>query len=88
MTTMGITRTQQRPVRFAIPRTGLRTQPATSRYRARSRPVTKQGGGAKKGLLMAVAPVIGGLVMKKMRDRQQAKNNTVVGGTDAATTSY
>lgn len=45
-----------------------------SRSWGRSEPAPKSGG-TKKGLLMAAGPVIGGLVMKKMRDRKQTKNS-------------
>ena len=77
---MGNVRTQQRPARTGSARPRVRTQPTLSRSWGRNQPAAKQRGGAKKGLLMAVVPMVGGLVMKKLRSRQQAKKNIDDGG--------
>jgi hypothetical protein len=72
---MGNTRTLRRPT---TSRTWRRSKPTHSRSWVRRQPAANPGSGAKKGLLMAAAPMIGGLVIKRMRSRHQAKKNLVV----------
>lgn len=75
---MARTQTSRRSMASAR-RGGYGRQPVRGGRWSRSQPAQRQGGGtAKKGMLMAVAPMVGGLVMKKMRSRQQAKKDVTV----------
>lgn len=74
---MARTQTGRRSVGTAR-RPGPGRRPATNARWGRSQPAARSGGNAKKGMLMAAAPMIGGLVMKKMRSRKQAKQNAPV----------
>jgi hypothetical protein len=58
-------------------------QPATKRHWGRTQPVAKRGRGtAKKGMLMAAAPMLGGVAMKVMRSRKQKKAESSAWSTD------
>ena len=70
---VGNTRSQSRSRTAPFRSWGRQPAPTTRSWR-RPQPAAKRGGGAaKKGMLMAAAPVIGGLAMKIMRSRKQKK---------------
>jgi hypothetical protein len=55
---------------------GRGTTPARRLGRGRASAAPQRGGGAAKGAMMAAAPVVGGLLIKKLRTRQKSRRGT------------